>query len=113
MYIRKYIKDVETNIENWIKDNLSDEEYLEFKQAQLANGQLWTEYKDQEKIIISNYYESYYIPEFDTTFQILVGEKINLAPGITPADIPMDSNYAAICNKIPTELRTIGFQITI
>ena len=79
----------ETTAETWAKSTLTPEEYVAFCQALDENTQLWQSYTDQGLITTSPIWEDVYQPGLDATAQIKVGEKIELAPGVSMSQLTL------------------------
>jgi hypothetical protein len=96
----------ETKLMKWVRENFTPEEYQQFQVAQNRNTALWQTYVDQGYFVEQTIYESKYVPEFDDTFELLVGHKIILADGISPSLLQMDAEYKELFIRVPQALQT-------
>jgi hypothetical protein len=95
---------IDLELDKKIENFLGAQDYLLYKQAQDLNDKLWLSYMDQNLIQVEILYENVFIPELNDNFDIEMGYRTKLSPGITPAQISLHPEYAAWEHRFPPEL---------
>jgi hypothetical protein len=98
-YVR-YFDIAQIQIE-WLNNNLSAEELLDYNAALDKNSQIWGSYESQGLITLEPIYETVYIPEINENIDVKIGEKLVLSPGVSPSQLQMHPDYAEWLNRLP------------
>lgn len=101
---RTLISESPLTLDEKIKNYLNEEDYLLYKQAETLNNQLWQTYVDQGLQTNEILYENIFIPEFNENFDIEIGYRTVLAPGIHPSQLAIHPSYAEWLSRLPVDL---------
>jgi hypothetical protein len=102
-YIRYNNTTQQALLDEWVS-NLSPQDQSSFFDAEQNNRLLWESYQSQGLITAEPIYEIVHVPEVNETISVPVGEKLVLAPGVTPSQLQMHPDYANWFNALPENL---------
>lgn len=99
-YIR-YYKD--NDINSWANATLTSEELAQFQTAITANNNLWQSYMAQGLYTIQDVYETVHSTVLESDIEVMVGQEIIMAAGITFDSLLLDVSYASWLTRYDTE----------
>jgi len=92
---------------DWVDQNFSSEDIGKYYWALNENNKLWDHYKAQGWLQEEIVYESIFVPELNDTFDLAVGVKIGIQPGVNPSQLQIHPEYANFLLRIPIEVLPI------
>lgn len=87
-----------------IKNYLGPENYSAYLVAQEKNDMLQQSFLDNNLYRWEYVYENIYIPELNESYDIEIGLRRVLSPGVHPSDIYMHPEYVEIIKLIPPNI---------
>jgi len=99
----KYINYNSNEMNKWANETLTTEELSQYQSAVEANNLLWKSYQDQGLYTIEDLYETIYSETLDANIEVVVGNKITMAPGVNLYSLELDSNYNDWVNRFNAE----------